>query len=334
MSKRQSRKTTRKTKSRASPVQFRVHRPKLQIDFWARLQQVRPQFLRDAIDHASASFDPVAVDKELAQFVERSLLQKIREAGIRGEVFFPVPIVLRSRPQLLGYYRLLYGISQKEFYQTPFGLFRLMEEKNRLSERAEPLLPALCHSLIATASQLLVAIQPISESTLHDLQMLTLGPQFRGSQNVNIGQGATRKVFDLIRSLVSEHIQTSTENVLSVKNAAGRSVQIAFAADPDITIIEQLPSSALRHTSIEIKGGSDVSNVHNRLGEAEKSHLNAKESGFTRFWTILKAPVSAQNAKAESPTTQCFFGLDEILNEASVEHVRFKELLFQTLGIA
>ena len=39
--------------------------------------------------------------------------------------------------------------------------------------------------------------------------------------------------------------------------------------------------------AIEIKGGTDVSNLHNRLGEAEKSHQNARLLGFTQFWTII-----------------------------------------------
>src|SRR5262249_35059705 len=90
----------------------------------------------------------------------------------------------------------------------------------------------------------------------------------------------------------------------------------------------------LPHTSIEIKGGADVSNVHNRLGEAEKSHLNAKASGFTRFWTILKARVSENVARPESPTTQQFFNLDDILDSGSPEQRRFRELLYQTIGIS
>jgi hypothetical protein len=110
-------------------------------------------------------------------------------------------------------------------------------------------------------------------------------------------------------------------------------VQIAFAPDPDITIIEMMPTTSVPSTSIEIKGGADVSNVHNRIGEAEKSHLNAKSSGFTRFWTILKSRVSEETAKSESPTTTAFFNLDDILKERSEQHTRFRELLHQTIGI-
>jgi hypothetical protein len=112
-------------------------------------------------------------------------------------------------------------------------------------------------------------------------------------------------------------VQSSTAQVIEVKNAAGRIVQIAFAADPDITIIERLATEAMPNTSIEIKGGTDVSNVHNRIGEAEKSHLKAKAEGFTRFWTIVRAKIDAAMARKQSPTTTEFFNLDEIQSRSN-----------------
>jgi hypothetical protein len=325
----------KRTTSKRNPVRriLRVHAADLQIDFWARLQQIRSRYLTDALSQTVTDVDVTDIDRELELHVGNEHLAPLTQQGLRGEVFFPIPLLLRAKPQLLGYYRLLYGCSQKEFYKAPFGVFKAMEERNQLNQRNESLLPALCDSLIETGAKLLTAIQPVSLAAIHELQLLTVGPQFRGSQNVAIGKGATRQVFDLIRSLVSAYILTSTESVISVRNAAGRSVQIAFAADPDITIIERMPTTSVPSTSIEIKGGSDVSNVHNRIGEAEKSHLNARESGFTRFWTILKAHVSEDVAKAESPTTTAFFNLAEILDENTAQYTRFKELLHQTVGI-
>ena len=324
----------KKKKTVDTRVEFPVHSPDLQIDFWARLQQIRAKYLADALAQAVKSLNVKNIDRELEQNVGNERLVPLTMHGIRGEVFFPIPALLKAKPQLLGYYRLLYGRSQKEFYKPPFGRFKLMEEGNQLSQANEKLLSSLCESLVRTGEKLLSAIQPISLTAIHELQLLTVGPQLRGSQNVSIGKGATKQVFDLIGKLVSRHVQTSTESVISVKNAAGRSVQIAFAADPDITIIETMPTTSVPSTSIEIKGGSDVSNVHNRIGEAEKSHLNAKDSGFTRFWTILKARVSEARAKSQSPTTTAFFNLDEILDETSEGHIRFKELLYQTVGVS
>lgn len=323
----------KKEKSAASK-RLPVFGANLQIDFWARLQQIRHKHLAEALAQAVSEREIAAIDRELENLVENEHLAVLASYGLRGETLFPVPTLLTAKPQLLGYYRLLYGLSQKEFYKGAFGKFKLMETKGQLSEDDAKRLSDLCASLAETACGLLQGIRPVSLNTIHELQLLTLGPQFRGSQNVTIGKGATKQVFDLVRELVSAHITSSTERVLSVTNAAGRVVQIAFAADPDITIIEMLSSGPMPNTSIEIKGGADVSNVHNRIGEAEKSHLNAKKSGFTRFWTILKAKIDPDAARRQSPTTTAFFNLEEIRDRSSSGHVRFRELLHQTIGIS
>jgi XcyI restriction endonuclease len=93
-------------------------------------------------------------------------------------------------------------------------------------------------------------------------------------------------------------------------------------------------SEVMPNTSIEIKGGSDVSNVHNRIGEAEKSHLKAKVRGFARFWTIVKAKIDPATARQQPPTTTDFFNLQEIQVKSHEGHKRFKALLHQTLGIS
>jgi hypothetical protein len=97
--------------------------------------------------------------------------------------------------------------------------------------------------------------------------------------------------------------------------------------------LELLPSGAIPSVSIEIKGGRDVSNVHNRIGEAEKSHQKARASGFTQFWTILKARIDETTARRESPTTTTFFNLDEVLTEGTGGHIQFRDLLHHTIGI-
>jgi len=140
-------------------------------------------------------------------------------------------------------------------------------------------------------------------------------------------------VFELVRDLLSSHIESSTKTVITVKNASGRIVQIAFASDPDITIIETLPSGAIPSVSIEIKGGADISNVHNRIGEAEKSHQKAKAAGFPSCWTILKARITDAAARRGSPTTNVFFNLDQILKPGTAQHLQFRDLLYHTIGV-
>jgi hypothetical protein len=84
---------------------------------------------------------------------------------------------------------------------------------------------------------------------------------------------------------------------------------------------------------VEIKGGTDVSNIHNRLGEAEKSHQKARVRGFTEFWTIVGVPLDEPSMRRETPTTRHFFHLQAILDPASKERARFRDVLCSVLGI-
>lgn len=67
-------------------------------------------------------------------------MRKVASFGLRGEVLFAVPCVLAANPCLLGYCRLLLGLSQKEFYgKGPFGRFKRLEDEGLIPERAAAL---------------------------------------------------------------------------------------------------------------------------------------------------------------------------------------------------
>lgn len=108
---------------------------------------------------------------------------------------------------------------------------------------------------------------------------------------------------------------------------------IEFSSDPDVLITEKLQSGVRCILSIEVKGGSDASNIHNRLGEAEKSHLKAKRFGCTDLWTIVRVDVPTEAAQRVSPTTTSFYHLDKISNRRSREYREFRQALTSRLGI-
>jgi hypothetical protein len=245
-----------------------------------------------------------------------------------------VPAILAANPFLLGYYRLLYGMSQKEFYNKgPFGRFKTLEDEGRIPERVAPLVAPLCESLVATGALLVRALDRVSPAILHELQLLTIGPQLRGSENTRIGQTATKEMRNLMGAIVRRYVTEETERTIILRNESDRPVLIEFFADPDVQITEQLPSGVRPTLSIEIKGGADASNIHNRLGEAEKSHQKARNRGFFEFWTVLRVDVPPETAKRESPTTSRFFHLDRIADPGGAEHKEFKELLSSLIGI-
>ncbi len=165
------------------------------------------------------------------------------------------------------------------------------------------------------------------------MQLLTVGPQFRGSMNNTYGQAATQKTFVFIKELVQKYIVLSTPTSIEIMNDSGRSVNIAFSPDPDIEITEKFPSGNRGLVSIEIKGGRDLSNIHNRIGEAEKSHQKAKKRGHFEFITILNVEFDYSVLRFESPTTSHFYNLDKLMDRNSDEFLSFKDTLSSIISI-
>ena len=86
--------------------------------------------------------------------------------------------------------------------------------------------------------------------------------------------------------------------------------------------------------AIEVKAGTDASNIHNRIGEAEKSHLKAKARKFTEFWTIVNvSTLDIGFAHSQSPTTNRFFKLSELSIPGSQSRQQFVDAIVSLVGI-
>jgi len=310
----------------------------LQITFFHRLQEIRQIYLLDALLTTVSNLAIDEIDRQLATFVSRKGLQRAASWGLRGELIFAVPYILSENPRLLGYYRLLLGFSQKQFYGERYGFAPLksMEERGRLSPANDSILNELCGNLCASAQGLIEGVGRLTSKGVHELTLLTLGPQLRGGALNALGSAATRRVFDLIRSFLFAEDMNESQKLIVIRNAAGRSVRVEFANDPDICIREELPSKKYRNlVAIEIKGGRDYSNVHNRIGEAEKSHQKAKREGYVECWTIVGiTSLDLKLARKESPTTDRFYHLDQIADPESLEGDDFKENLVARIGLS
>lgn len=318
-----------------------LSRPDLQVGFAAALVKLRKTFLQDALFSTVKTIDIAEVDRELSRLVPGQDMSLLASKGLRGEIVFSTPILFRANPYLLGYYRLLLGYSQKEFYRSGAGLgiFKSMEEKGTLSRSSDSQLEELCQALNSAASYLITEISEVTlvQSFLHDLTLLTLGPQLRGGANVAIGERGILKVFDAIKRIVESHITSLTTSSITIRNAAGRMVLIEFAADPDIIIRELLSVASDEYRNIiaiEIKGGSDFSNIHNRIGEAEKSHQKAKASGYTECWTVVNVDnLDRSKAKTESPSTNRFYLLSTIVSGSGSDYEAFSDRILSLTGI-
>ena len=315
---------------------FPVITPTIQIDFYSRLKEAESLFLLPALLEYTSKLDIAHLDKELAYYAGNDKLKYVAKFGLRGELLFPVPYVLRGKPQLLGYYRLLLGFSQKQMSSTkPFGQFLKMEKDGILNKKSANNLPKLCISFIESSWILINNIPSISTEILNALTLLTLGGQLRGSYNTLLGKKATKIIFDLIKNILEPSIESIKKDSIVVRNDEEQLVRIDFASDPDIAIRTQTSSGMLiNKTAIEIKGGQDISNVHNRIGEAEKSHQKAKNRGFERFITIVNvSKLDITTAKLESPTTDYFFLIHEISDEKNKNYQSFKELIISEIGL-
>lgn len=316
--------------------------PKLQINFALALKRFRGIYLQNALLETVRNLDIAELDKQLAEYVSAADLATLARYGLRAELMFAVPAVLSANPYMLGYYRLLMGYSQKEFYGSDKGYgvthFKPMEEKGKIGKAAAEDIPILCTELCASASSLLAGVGPlkISRELLDDLTLLTVGPQFRGGANNQRGVDGTVLVFEIIREIVSHAATEVRETAIEVRSATGRPFLIEFAPDPDIIIREEMEHQHYRNViAIEIKGGTDVSNIHNRIGEAEKSHQQARKRGYTECWTVINVSrLDMNKAHGESPSTDRFYTLSKLAERSGSEYDDFRRRIISLTAIS
>lgn len=261
----------------------------------------------------------------------------LASAGIRDEHVFPTPAILLAKPSLVGYYRLVLGMPQKSFYRsgTGMGQFKSMEARGTITERQKSALPIFCESLSEGLASLIRQLSPSpTPRDIRELPLLILGSQFQGGVNNRIGREAILEVFRAIDELVSDHVIARTARELRVRNASGRIVAIALGSDPDIVIREHFDDTPRNKVALEVKGGTDVSNVYNRAGEAEKSHLKAQATDFRDFWTaIAMKGADANRLRTDSPTTTSWFDIAQLLAREGPIWDDFRRRIAQEVGI-
>jgi len=322
--------------------QIKPPSPGRQIVFHRLLVAARKSWLVDALKEALGVADPNAVREQISKFVPADVQRILAAAGIRDELVFPVPALLEAKPTLIGYYRLLLGVPQKGFYKgfykggTGMGQFKSMETGGHLKPTRRPDLEGFCAAMAQGLAEFVRQMAPpISRRDVTELPLLALGYQFQGGNNNAIGKRATIDVFLAVSELVKDHITSREERQIMIQNASGRKVVIALATDPGIRIQEEFSEGRLRNkVAIEIKGGTDVSNAHNRAGEAEKSHQKAKKEGFRDYWTIIsKAGLNVEKLISESPTTNDWFDVAQVLAREGEDWDLFKSSFADAAGI-
>jgi len=318
---------------------FYVPSPNLQIDFSFKLARIRNVCLQDALTKTVGELKLATIDAELSEYAPETELKAVASQGLRGELIFPIPCILDKNPFLLGYYRLLLGFSQKEFYNRDHGIssFKTLEMKGTISSGNRRKLNELCNKMCKSCAELVqgIGLDRVSRPLIDDLTLLTLGPQLRGGANVKIGSDGIVDVFRVVHRIVEHAAINSNSNVIEIINASDRKVFVEFAPDPDIVIREELGNNDYRNIiAIEVKAGTDFSNIHNRVGEAEKSHQKAKQDGYYECWTVVNVDsIDLKMAKKESPSTTSFFKLSDLRAEKGPEYERFFRNIISLVGV-
>lgn len=291
----------------------------------------------DALSDALGSIDPNEIKKQLSKYVPPDVQKALAAAGIRDEHVFPTPTILEMKPTLVGYYRLLLGTPQKTFYAGDTGMsrFKSMESRGTLNEAQKAALPEFCRAMSNALAELVRQMSPsITERDVKELPLITIGAQFQGSNNTKIGKQATQNAFLAISEIVKKQVIERSERRLIIKNAAGRRVSIGLGSDPDVGILEEFDGQWRKKVAIEIKGGTDKSNAHNRAGEAEKSHQKARKAGFRDFWTVIsKKGLDMKKIIAESPSTNSWFDVSEVLGQEGSDWEEFRSRFTEVVGI-
>lgn len=289
----------------------------------------------DGLSEALGSVDPARLKSEVVKYVPKDAQKLLAASGIRDEHVFPLPSVLEMKPTLVGYYRLLLGSPQKTFYGsgTGMGPFKRMEASGVVRDAA--LLDAFCAAMAESLAELVRQISPrIERGDITELPLLTFGSYLQGQNNTTIGKVATQEVFLVIAEIVQPFAVQRTERRITVMNASGRKVSIALASDPDVAITEDFSGKLSNKVAIEIKGGTDKSNAHNRAGEAEKSHQKAAGKGFKDFWTIIALTgLKVETLVEESPTTNDWFDASQVLARSGSGWENFRNRIVEAVGI-
>jgi XcyI restriction endonuclease len=224
--------------SDSKPMQ--VPSPARQLSFHAMLVTARTQWLSDGLHEALGIVNPKQVKKDINRLVPKAAQRVLAKAGIRDEEVFPTPTVLRAQPTLVGYYRLLLGQPQKQFYTSATGLgpFKRVEETGLLNDvqsaRLDEFCVAMCEQLALLVTEM---VPPIRPRDVHDLTLLTIGSQFQGANNNRIGREATRAVFLAVKKVVEEHIDKDNDQASWCEMRQ---------ADASISRLRPIPTSASR----------------------------------------------------------------------------------------
>jgi len=240
---------------------------------------------------------------------------------------------------------MLLGVSKKDFSQANklgYGPWAGAEDRNVISRTLEPYVEDFCRALVKPLVELVDAtkpLKPLDDRDLNDLALLTLGPTLQGGRNNLIGRQASVDVFAALYGLVGPWLTLDTPARVQFQTPHGVMYELLVGSDPDISLSQLVMDDGHVTTryliiAMEIKGGEDVSNAHNRVGEAEKSHLKAKAQGYRDRWTIMvMRGLDRRRLADETPSSTQLFDARAIRQQSGADWDSFRRLFGTIIGV-
>ncbi|MDQ3707486.1 MAG: XcyI family restriction endonuclease [Chloroflexota bacterium] len=308
------------------------------IGLYQALLEARRLQLHPALNATVSAVGVARLNQELERLVPADALDHVASLGLRGERVFPVPALIEHAPPLIGYYRMLLGLSWLKDFTNKYGYgaWAKAERDGVLSARLRPHLDDFCVRLIEPLVLLVKSMGQFDDRDLNDLALLTLGPTLQGQRNNVIGREAAVRVFRVIRELLDESwITFDVENTqLRFVLPNHQAYEIVAATDPDIRLNRGIGSAAEPVLAIEIKGGGDFANAHNRAGEAEKSQIKAQQEGYQHRWTMIQmGTLPRATFDTETPTSTAIFEFTEVVQQTGPDWLRFRKLFLELIGV-
>ena len=82
------------------------------------------------------------------------------------------------------------------------------------------------------------------------------------------------------------------------------------------------------------EAGGTFSNIHNRIGEAEKSHQKARAAGYVECWTVVNVDrFDEKMAQRESPSTDRFYRISDLTKRKGDAYSDFRNRIISLAGI-
>ena len=317
--------------------------PPLDVDLQAycanELEIRRAQKLQPGLAKAIRTVPASARYQEALALIPEQYIDEFNSFGVPVEYYFPLPCLVERSPEIIGYYRLLYGVGSKKFSKGSYGAFSRSEALGKLSKQAKSKVVDFCRAMIDGGIRLYEQLPAgsIRKDFLHELTLLSLGSALQGKHNNLIDEKAMTNVRRVFARVLPE-AKKIDENLWELINLGGDTIRIIFARDPDVAIYRVIPSPdgepIVRNVlAIEVKGGQDAANMKNRLGESEKSHIVAKGNDFNARWTIGNVRgQTVEQVRKVAPNTTDYFFLQDLIDKTG-DYSRFAAILRVDLGL-